>query len=299
MESIISMLCVAGQNAGYVFGGFVRDVVVPRLHNPECEVSYHDVDIWFPDLETAEDFLTEMGARLQPLDPDAQPPVESEYMANVRAFNLVIDGVHIVKVDVVVSKTFPANDVDISMLVYQYRSPTQLIRSFRGHRRLQEHDAMCERLVQSILRKEAIVCYDYLSRLADEVDAPTPVYRRRCDRLIVKYLLRGWTLKTTGGAVVNSFLGEWLERFTTEIASHCSEEHYSRFIDDAIRRRFVKAMLFIRDVIFAVDPFDEEIDLLLLDQSKKDEVDALVTRITALQLDHSMRRYLLGRVFNL
>ena len=47
INMINECLETAGSFGGKVFGGYVRDVIVPRLANRECSVKFNDVDVWF------------------------------------------------------------------------------------------------------------------------------------------------------------------------------------------------------------------------------------------------------------
>ena len=61
INMIEECLIIAGGYYGSVFGGYVRDVIVPRSYNPKCNVEFKDVDLWFTNQKDADNFVEAMG----------------------------------------------------------------------------------------------------------------------------------------------------------------------------------------------------------------------------------------------
>ena len=65
LNQIIDCIKCASMCGGKVFGGFVRDVIVPRLHDSKCKINFKDVAIWFKTEADANNFIMSMGRLLE------------------------------------------------------------------------------------------------------------------------------------------------------------------------------------------------------------------------------------------
>ncbi len=119
LNNIAKCLTVAGLSGGKVFGGYVRDVVVPRMIDPQCQVKFSDVDIWFVNKSDAIAFVVAMGQDLR------EPPFGSSggnglYQFDRTKYNLYCGNVCVAYIDVVVSDVLPVNDFDINKYAIRY-----------------------------------------------------------------------------------------------------------------------------------------------------------------------------------
>ena len=60
IEHITECIDVASKYGGRVFGGYVRNYLVPVLYKQECP-GFKDVDLWFEYQEHADSFIRVMG----------------------------------------------------------------------------------------------------------------------------------------------------------------------------------------------------------------------------------------------
>jgi hypothetical protein len=273
MEAIYDMLYQAGTYGGVVFGGFVRDVIVPQMLNPSCDVKFNDVDLWFSSEVSARNFVKAMGPSFKFIaksggsrpswlddismevartDPDLSPEIlqeltkeqekEGAYISSRAGFILYHNDEVVTEVDVMASEKFQADDVNICRLTYRY-DPGQMypIPLLEGKLILSE-SRFLSRAFESISRREATILPQYVHRLRARMHNPTPLYRYWCDRLIQKYLRRGWTLKNPDGFSINRIMK--LDVNQSERPGLIDRDHE---ITDEDRFEFVTAALTIGD----------------------------------------------------
>ncbi len=51
---------IISSNYGCVYGNFVRDVIVPRMDDPKCEISFDNINIWFRNLSNKNDAISKL-----------------------------------------------------------------------------------------------------------------------------------------------------------------------------------------------------------------------------------------------
>ena len=139
------ILIVAGKSSGRVFGGFVRDVIVPRLIDPNCKVDFNDVDIWFTKQEDADQFVNNIdllvtiftnheheyrnvnlsestftGITFRHSPNSSRGPNAGHYTFGRTQYHLYKDDKFVSFIDIVVSETIPVDDFDVNCLTFQY-----------------------------------------------------------------------------------------------------------------------------------------------------------------------------------
>jgi hypothetical protein len=182
LKCIDRMLSVASHYNGKFFGGYVRDVVVPRTKDPNCDVSFKDVDIWFTNGKDAESFVDVMKITEKMYgfkDPflNTSPKYKfkrTQYCVPNKACSFFID--------VVVSKDFPVNDFDVNFLTYYVADGIKKLKTMGFN------DIDC--LVESIHKKEARMLISYAEVLKPENKLSYGYAVRFNDR----YIGRGWTI---------------------------------------------------------------------------------------------------------
>lgn len=102
----------AGKHGGVVFGGYVRDIIIPvmRLHRSLDDVDFKDLDFWFRDKEGAKAFIISSG--LTPIDTptkDRYPIDRNQHMSHYKSNKFVV-------VDVIVSDFFPVCDFSVNLV---------------------------------------------------------------------------------------------------------------------------------------------------------------------------------------
>lgn len=111
---------VASKHDGRVFGGYVRNVLVPASFNKKSP-GFKDVDLWFKNINDAEAFEFEMGTKLEILKfTDRYNNQEGQvvYPFDRQQFMLMDHKKSVVIIDVIVSEKMPVNDLDVNQLTY-------------------------------------------------------------------------------------------------------------------------------------------------------------------------------------
>lgn len=119
LDVITDVLIQAGKFNGKVFGGYVRNVIVPRLYDKEKQVSFKDVDIYFSKLEDAENFVRHMGEEFKEQKFLSSEQLKYHYYR--RQYHLIKHGVCIAWFDVIVAPKIPVNDFNVNTLTYHYQ----------------------------------------------------------------------------------------------------------------------------------------------------------------------------------
>ena len=101
---------------GVIFGGFVRNVMVPRATGQPSS-GYKDVNFWFETKSSAEFFIKEMRGKLT-FNYSYDKIIAGEPVHPFERLRLYL--CHI-PIDIVISTEIPVNDFDINMLTYNSR----------------------------------------------------------------------------------------------------------------------------------------------------------------------------------
>ena len=118
LANIAECLTVAGLYGGNVFGGYVRDVVVPRLIDPECHVKFSDVDIWFTNKRNADEFVEKMGQKLK--KSPFSSVGEHTYQFERTLYNFYCGNIFVAYIKLVISEVLPVDDFDINSYYVPY-----------------------------------------------------------------------------------------------------------------------------------------------------------------------------------
>jgi hypothetical protein len=186
MEQISVMLNVAGQYGGAVFGGYLRDVLIPRLSEPTWTAEWANVNLWFTSCGFAEQFVAQMGSNLRHVAGGS-----GHYSGNLYHGERRVTAVFIVA-----SATLPVNDFDVNQAAVFYQNGR--MHTVPG---LPDH----EFLGWKIERKRATMLPSYARLLLTMEDKYA--LRRHFERLIKRYMERGWTIYTPDGFRLNHFEG--------------------------------------------------------------------------------------------
>jgi hypothetical protein len=186
-------ITIASKHNGRVFGGFVRNVLVPQMHNMSIP-GYKDVDIWFQTQLDADQFVTDMGDKFIKRAPLNKETEASNGLYPFGRIQYMLKGSFLAKgeenrflspktnldhgamcFDVIVSPTLP---VDVNQLAYN---------SYEGFRSLNDK-CDSKTLIGSIVNKKAVMLpgYTYKSNKSDR----DRIQKRRLGILINS----GWTI---------------------------------------------------------------------------------------------------------
>lgn len=194
LDYIQDTLFVVDDCNGRAFGQFIRDVIVPRMEDSTCNVSFKRVGIWFKQEADAKQFISTMQIKYANLGLissfNEAPLLPSDIMiqrygVNGQWYTLYVHGTCVGWFDVIVSEEFPVNDFDVHCLSYSCRKDystgkqiiTRELKSERGYQK--------EQLIKAIHNKQATLFEDYA-----KMAIKNNIYLDRINRFIRK----GWTI---------------------------------------------------------------------------------------------------------
>ena len=225
LVEIDAAITVACKHGGAIFGGYVRDVLVPRKFNPTCPVQFKDVDIWFSNTTHRDAFIKEMGGRLQIADRNNGhsngPESKKLYEFERQQYHLFSHDTCVAWLDIITSVDFPVNDFDVNRVTYR---KIDGVGCFEGYRGPTQH------LLHRILLKHARLLPAYWAILYNE-NKPSPKQQLHIRRVIRRYVKRGWTI-TFGG---NQYRED--QDFTDWIRDHIQTYAFAKATAEA---RFAK-----------------------------------------------------------
>jgi len=189
-ESIINkiddLIKIAGKYNGKVFGGYVRNVLVPREFGNPGPYRFKDVDLWFSNERNAALFLKEMGDALQVIEASmVNAGISPAYPFARKQYNYIVNNTIIGWIDVVISDDIPVDDFNVNRLTYFYN----------GSDKLQSHSYGPEPgyiLKEYIIKKNVTVLESYQKKIRkykNNKSAQDVVIAR-----IYKYKFEGWTI---------------------------------------------------------------------------------------------------------
>ena len=179
LTRVFACLNIAGKHDGRVFGGFVRNVVVPRMQNPNCPVKFKDVDLWFQTQAAADAFVAEMGAKFVEAHSFNIAPGNPIYKFARKQYHLREDGICVAWIDVIVSDKLPVNDFNVNELTVIYRNGTACI------------EDPTRTLVDAIQAKRARMLPEYVEILKSNDYGRSNAHIQRFNNI---YLNQGWTV---------------------------------------------------------------------------------------------------------
>lgn len=233
-------LVIAGKHNGKVYGGFVRDVLVPLTGNNGDygkTSEWKDVDLWFSNDTDAKAFIKDMGRKLKPVKYDHslnEKQKNALYSFPRLQYHLYIWNILVAWIDVCISPTLPVNDFNINHLAFQYRPGSissyiwGVSNDIKGDYTMTV-EGVCkytaEELKSNIAGKVAIMDREHIDMLSDEEYGPD-----RLTRIQNRYMNRGWTIqvgeKTFVCARKNISMLDWI-KFIGEM----KELLYQKFLD--------------------------------------------------------------------
>lgn len=128
-QVLFNFLYVISQHKGYVFGGFVRDFLVPVTIFGQSidQRNFKDIDIWFAKQEDADAFISRLyqdplvDMKPDPYDPHTAAEYGCGHSYKRNKYHFYYDDVPMFLVDVVVADKLPVNDFAVNLLMFQAR----------------------------------------------------------------------------------------------------------------------------------------------------------------------------------
>lgn len=138
---------------GYVHGEFVRDVIIPKMNNPECEISFDNIDIWFKNLTRRDLFLNKLNIFFSSAYNVAY------YMNSEDQYKYHINGKS-VNINIIISENFLGKHFDINFVLFKYLGGEFVYNNFYFSDRIKNK--------QTIMRNEynptSDVCFNKIYR---------------------------------------------------------------------------------------------------------------------------------------
>lgn len=182
IKKINKVLDIAYKHNGKLFGGYLRDVIIPRMKDPSCKVLFKDVDIWFTDEYKACDFIEAISKKYD-FKHYPRITIGDDYPFTRQQYHLYKDGKCLAWFDVVISKEFPVDDFDVNFLSY-YNS------SFTSHHK----SITVTQLVDNIYRKEMTITEEYYQKVTKSSYPDKCKSMHYATRIHNRYLQNGWTI---------------------------------------------------------------------------------------------------------
>lgn len=105
------VISTSSVNFGYVYGKFVREVIIPRIIDPSCEISFDNIDIWFEYSSSKDSFLLSLNKEYR-IDIDKHIPcITGSVIHNYKIYG---DGLTF-NINVIVSKKCPHRYFDVDV----------------------------------------------------------------------------------------------------------------------------------------------------------------------------------------
>jgi hypothetical protein len=188
LTEVNQVIRLASLKGGYVFGGYVRDVLVPREVDPNCSVNFKDVDLWFSSSMMADVFLQEMEDRFIP-----KPISVDSYPLQRKSYHLNKDGADLPCFNIMISSMFPTNDLDVNLLQCQLLFDATALKC---HWSSPWISFSCEELKERIIRKEARLLPAILDLFKEDHRDPAISRQQlfQVERFRTRYLQLGWKI---------------------------------------------------------------------------------------------------------
>lgn len=201
LETILShiyrTLKIASIHRGRVFGGFVRDVIVPRIADPICGVRFKDIDIWFTTQDDADNFVKQMGQAF--IEISAISDNAQYKLFNRKHYHMFDHDTCLGWFDIIVSDTVPVNDFNINKLTCLFH---------KGGKQFESHgDESVATLINAINNKQTTMLSPYINYMN------TPHHLDRTNRI---YLSKGWTILYSAQIPTNLTLS-WIRQNMKQI----------------------------------------------------------------------------------
>lgn len=202
-----AMECIetAGKCNGYVFGGYVRDVILPSL-STECKIQdlkFKDIDLWFTEESDANTFIHLMGSSLVSNCRHTIDKSSVEYPFVRKQFYVTMFDTVFFWIDVIICNHSPVNDFDIND---QYWT---LSRDKFRRVDFKTSDTSLDFTSKNIVMKK-----DYIPKLSDpRYKQHGAKYNLYFMRVINRFLLEGYciTVENCGAPSFKKLEGESLD----------------------------------------------------------------------------------------
>ena len=252
---INNCLNVAGEYGGRVFGGYVKDVIIPRLDNPRCVTNFRNVDLWFETQASADEFISKMGSNLK-FHKLYNPGKTNNKIVRSR-YHLFGNNICVL-LDIIISHNIPVNDFHINRLTCKYNHGRKEFKYF-GKSVSQEH------VIDAINNKEAIMFPHYINILNNQ--------NHNLNRIATSFLDKGWKILCPVSQLPAFIkeLGKLTKHpITTHIATHDSVNYL--VIQSNIENNHIKLDDLSNDQVLILENQSND-QVLILENQSNDQFD--------------------------
>jgi len=195
IENIIRIL---SSFEGKIFGEYVREVIIPRIQNPTCDVIFNCIDIWFKNQMKADDFVKFVQVNIDEYFHEETHLSENIDLRGSKYYKCCIFGDIPVKFNIVVDSSFPIYDFDVNSLTYFYPNCNPIVENnspILGNKK--------EQIIEAIHKKEASMMKSYFINMVNNY----LTYPQRVKIINELYEARGWTIMCEGVKITSPFIG--------------------------------------------------------------------------------------------
>lgn len=206
IESIIKIL---NSFEGKVFGEYVREVIVTRMKNSDCDVTFNCVDIWFQNQTKADDFIKFMniciGYKFLREEIYLSKNIDLRTFHEPKQYKYFLHEDICVKFNIIVHPSFPLNNFDVNCLTYFYLNGNQVIEEgFPEDKK--------EQIIEAIYKKEATMTKYYFFDMINH----RLTYPERAKMMNELFENRGWGIIHDGIKFTSPFTGTFDDAISKE-----------------------------------------------------------------------------------
>ena len=189
LTEAFKIIKVATKFGGKVFGGFVRNVVVPHTQNFQETFEFKDIDLWFKTDEQADRFREAVGNKLVDGHLSGTSMGKfSRYLCSYVKYNTCL-----FTIDVMVAKKLPVDDFDVNTVTYSLTEDDEWVTDSPDH------------LVKLIKDKKAVMLHSYVDKVKLDSSFGPKYYQERIERIFTS---RGWTVYVPTASLEDLFKKE-------------------------------------------------------------------------------------------
>lgn len=178
--------CASDHN-GCVFGGYVRDVILPIYLNKSNvvikiqDLKFKNIDLWFKNDEDVNAFITEMGSMVQSNPRHNITEQSAEHPFTRERFHVIANETALFQINVIISEKLPVNDFEINKACFIVRDGKfKCVNEFA--------------FFGNFRQKEIVMCKDYVKILLSHKNRDNSGYNPYFNRVINKFLLQGYKI---------------------------------------------------------------------------------------------------------
>jgi hypothetical protein len=171
---------IASKNNGRVFGGYLRDVLIPCEVDPSLKVSFNDIDIWFMTELEAIMFINDINDindsfNLREIVQMEIKPKTIHYTFGRQQYHLYQNNKCVLWIDVIISDIIPVDDFDVNYLTCIIEDDIKIFKSF-------SENYTTEDLISKIKSRRVSILDSYVLKLINDNASFHHIFNKRINR---------------------------------------------------------------------------------------------------------------------